>query len=66
MKVKMWFSVYLATNLVATIYNILEKPDRFKEHIGYVKSANLTQPTGNHFNLPGHTLSNMKVTVHEK
>ena len=40
--------------------------DRFREHIGYVKSANLTQPTGNHFNLPGHTLSNMKVTVLEK
>ena len=40
--------------------------DRFREHIGYVKSANLTQPWGNHFNLPGYTLSNIKVTVLEK
>jgi len=39
--------------------------DRFREHIGYAKSAILTQ-SGNHFNLPGHTLSNMKVTVLEK
>ena len=40
--------------------------DRFREHIGYVKSTNLTQLTGNHFNLPEHALSNMKVTVLEK
>ena len=26
-KVTMWFTVYLATNLVATIYNILEKQE---------------------------------------
>ena len=40
--------------------------DRFREHIGYVKSTYLTQLTGNHFNLPEHALSNMKVTVLEK
>ena len=70
-KVTMWFTIYLATNLVATIYNIFGETgrrlaDRFREHIGYVKSTNLTQLTGNHFNLPEHALSNMKVTVLEK
>ena len=41
--------------------------DRFRERICYVKSANFTHlRTGNHFNLPGHTLSNMKVSVLEK
>jgi len=29
-KVTMWFTVYLATNLVATIYNILEKQEGYE------------------------------------
>ena len=64
----MWFTVYLATNLCCHNIQYIGETGRrlahrVREHIGNVKSANLTQPTGNHFNLPGHTLSNIKVTV---
>ena len=40
--------------------------DRFSQHIGYVRGMNLTQPTGLHFNSPGHTLDMMGVTILEK
>ena len=40
--------------------------DRFSEHIGYVKSGIISQPTGQHFNLPGHSIANMKATLLEK
>ena len=40
--------------------------ERFGQHIGYVRSQNLIQPTGKHFNLPGHSLEQMRVTVLEK
>ena len=40
--------------------------ERFSEHRGYVKQKVLSQPTGLHFNMPGHALSDMKVTVVEK
>ena len=38
--------------------------DRFSEHKGYV--VNQHEATGNHFNLPGHTISDMEVTILEK
>ena len=34
---------------------------RISEHIGYIKSHNTNQATGYHFNLPGHSLSDMKI-----
>ena len=40
--------------------------ERFSDHRGYIKQKILSQPTGSHFNMPGHTLSDMKVTVVEK
>ena len=40
--------------------------DRFSEHRGYVKNKIISQPTGEHFNLPGHSLSDMTITVIEK
>ena len=40
--------------------------DRFSEHIGYVNTRKLDKTTGNHFNLPGHSKANMKVTILEK
>ena len=40
--------------------------ERTQEHISYVKSIFPTKSTGVHFNLPGHTLSNMTVTILEK
>ena len=40
--------------------------DRISQHIGYIKGQQTDQPTGNHFNLPGHTLGDMDVTIIEK
>ena len=39
---------------------------RFTQHRGYVRNEKLDTATGTHFNLPGHSLSNMKVTILEK
>ena len=36
------------------------------EHIGFVITKKLDKATGGHFNLPGHSISNMKVTMLEK
>ena len=36
------------------------------EHRGYVNTKDESQPTGLHFNLPGHSLANMKTTVLEQ
>ena len=49
--------------------NILVRPkktleDRFKQHLGYV--ANNTNATGIHFNSPGHSRSDMTISVLEK
>ena len=38
--------------------------ERFKEHLGYVDRH--TDTTGRHFNMPGHSKSDMLVTVLEK
>ena len=35
--------------------------ERICEHIGYIKTKNISQATGHHFNLPGHSLNDMKV-----
>ena len=40
--------------------------ERLSEHRGYVKNKIYSQPTGEHFNLPGHSLSDMILTVIEK
>ena len=40
--------------------------DRFSEHIGYVKNQKLEKATGYHFNLPGHKMADMEITVLEK
>ena len=39
---------------------------RFSDHRGYVVNKMLKKATGNHFNLPGHTVSDMQVTILEK
>ena len=39
--------------------------DRICEHIGYINTKKKDKATGNHFNLPGHSLSDMRVTVLE-
>ena len=40
--------------------------ERVKEHIGYARNGKLNQPSGHHFNLPGHKLHHMKFTILEK
>ena len=40
--------------------------ERVREHCGYIRNKHLHQPTGNHFNLPGHQLSDLQVSVLEK
>ena len=39
---------------------------RFAQHRGYVRNKQLDKATGAHFNLPGHQMSDMKVTIIEK
>ena len=39
---------------------------RMSQHLGYVRNKNLSQPTGYHFNLPGHKISDMKIIILEK
>ena len=39
---------------------------RFREHLGYVRNNNQNQPTGAHFNLPGHSISDMRATIIEQ
>ena len=38
---------------------------RIDEHKGYIVNKKLENATGAHFNLPGHTVSNLTVTVLE-
>ena len=39
---------------------------RISEHRGYINNHKYTQATGYHFNMPGHNLSNMSVTIIEQ
>ena len=39
---------------------------RFLEHKRYVDNKITTQATGEHFNLPGHSRNNMKITIIEQ
>ena len=36
---------------------------RLADHKGYIKTQVVSQPTGAHFNQPGHCLANMEVTI---
>ena len=39
---------------------------RIMEHVNYVKNSKLTEPTGFHFNLPGHDVSMLRATILEQ
>ena len=39
---------------------------RFSDHRGYVRNEKFDKPTGEHFNLPGHNLADMKISIVEK
>ena len=40
--------------------------ERVREHIGYIRNLYTNQATGEHFNLSGHELYHLKVSVLEK
>ena len=40
--------------------------ERLSEHKAYVANKQLSKATGAHFNLPGHSVSEMKVSILEK
>ena len=40
--------------------------ERVREHIGYVRNKQLHQPTGEHFNQPGHQVHHLRASVLEK
>ena len=40
--------------------------ERFAEHQGYVRNKVLSKATGEHFNLPAHRLSDMKIRILEQ
>ena len=39
---------------------------RFGQHKGYVRNNKLDKATGYHFNLPGHSIADMRIAVMEK
>ena len=39
---------------------------RIADHKKYIRNENTEQATGAHFNLPGHSMSNLKVTMIER
>ena len=39
---------------------------RFGEHRGYIRNKNLEMATGAHFNSPGHSMVNVKISVNEQ
>ena len=40
--------------------------DRYLEHRGYIRREELEKSTGAHFNLPGHDISDMSISVLER
>jgi hypothetical protein len=40
--------------------------ERIYEHIGYARNKIKSKATGHHFNLPGHSIDNMKFTIIEQ
>ena len=40
--------------------------ERISEHLGYIQNSKITEPTGAHFNLPGHNISMLRASVIQK
>ena len=47
-------------------FSTREFKHRIYEHLGYARNKILSKATGDHFNLPGHSISDMKFTIIEK
>ena len=39
---------------------------RLADHRGYITNQDLSKPTGQHFNTPGHSLADLSITILEK
>ena len=39
---------------------------RFSEHLGHVKNQQISKATGEHFNMKGHQISDMEISIIEK
>ena len=39
---------------------------RMQEHLGYIRNKKMTEPTGKHFNQPGHNISMFSCSILEK
>ena len=40
--------------------------ERIREHLGYIRNFKTSEPTGSHFNLPGHNISMLKASIIEQ
>ena len=56
--------VYCITREQCKLQDIVD--ERVREHIDYIRNLHTNQPTGEHFNLPGHELYHIKVSILEK
>ena len=50
--------------IVHRVTKYLPRHNRISEHISYIRTNR--EATGEHFNDPGHSLSDMKVSINEK
>ena len=62
--------IYLITCTKCNVQYISETDrslkDRISEHKGYIRTKKLNQATGAHFNLPGHSVTDMSVMAIEQ
>ena len=57
---------FLSTCLPLPLLTERKLSDRSANHRGYVNRKVVSQPTGQPFNMPGHDISDMKISVLEK
>ena len=66
-KLKMWYIVFPVTNVCSSIWERQKKLcQRFAQHRGYIRNGKVDKATGEHFNLAGPSLADMRVTVIEQ
>ena len=60
----MIFGQNIFTNL--SFFKFRSLKSRFSEHLGYVKNQQISKATGEHFNMKGHQISDMEISIIEK
>ena len=48
------------------IKSICSLQSKFSEHLGYVRNQQISKATGEHFNMKGHQISDMEISIIEK